>query len=311
MWTPPGSNDLPGSGGWDDGSGPPGVPPSFPGSGPPAAPNDPLISPDYAGWFQRSTAIINAAWRPLLILQLCGLVITLPVLAFVSVQSAFDARDLDRKLEQGLSETPDLGNLVALGGISLAAGVVSYALYALVLLASVRVVVTVATGGQASVKRAASESLGRVLPFIGWELLTALLAMVAVCACFFPVLYVLAATAVLAAVVTFERDGILGRCFRLFNGDLGSSLARVLTIAAVWVVVSVVTGVPGFVLQPGADTSTGLLVAMAIVGALIQVAAQVVIGVITAPMIVTTYADMRARVEHLSTPMLVDELSVR
>jgi hypothetical protein len=290
---------------------PPGGPPSFPGSGPPAPPNDPLISPDYAGWLQRWTAILKAAWRPLLILQLCGLVITLPVLALVSVQSAFNARDVDRKLEQGLPETPDLGNLLALGGVSLAASVVSYALYALVLLASIRVVVTAATGGQASVKQAASGSLGRVLPFIGWELVTGLLAMVAVCACFFPVLYVLAATAVLAAVVTFERDGIIGRCFRLFNADLGSSLARVLTIAAVWLVTSVVTGVPGLVLQPSADTSTGLLVAMAIVAALIQVAAQVVIGVITAPMIVTTYADMRARIEHLTTPMLVNELAVR
>ncbi len=285
--------------------------PSFPPPSFPADPSDPLISPDLSGWMQRSTAIIKLGWRPLLILQLLGLVISLPLLTAVSVQGAFNTRDLERTAEQAVLEPADFGSFAALLGLALGGGLVSYLLYALVLLASIRVVVALAAEGRADVRASLTGAVRRIFPLIGWQLLTGLLAMVAICACVLPVFYVMAATAVLAAVVTFERGGLIARCFRLFNGSLGTAIPRVLVIGAVWVAASMITSMPGVLFAPGADTSTGVLVAGAIAATVIQLVGQVAIGIVTAPMVVTAYADMRARIEPVSTSMLVAELDQR
>jgi len=316
MWNPPDSTDRSGWSGSGDWSGP-----SASGAAPPPQPwqaagapgfdpADPLISPDYAGWWARSTGIIKAGWRPLLALQLLGAVISLPLLGYVSTQSAFNTRELQKSLEQqAVPEPPDFGNFIASMFLGVGGSVVSYLLYALVLLAGVRVVVAVATTGTADLRSALAGAARRVFPLIGWQTLVGLLALVAFCACVLPVFYVLAATAVLPAVVTFERGGVIARCFRLFHSDLGASVARVATVFGLGLAVSVMASIPSIVLQPGAETSTGPLVAGAIVMTVIQTVVQVAIGVVTAPMIVTAYADMRARVEPLSTPVLVQELA--
>ncbi|HEX8628415.1 MAG TPA: hypothetical protein VF755_09625, partial [Catenuloplanes sp.] len=76
------------------GTPPYGVPQWYPGPGM-FDPGDPLISPDYAGWWARSMTILRAGWRPLLLLQLVtaafSLISEAPAEVFRALQRA-DAR---------------------------------------------------------------------------------------------------------------------------------------------------------------------------------------------------------------------------
>ena len=51
---------------------------------------DPLVSPNYAGWWSRGVAIVKRGWKPLIGLQAAGLLLTLlfqvPVGAFVALR---------------------------------------------------------------------------------------------------------------------------------------------------------------------------------------------------------------------------------
>jgi hypothetical protein len=183
-----------------------------------------------------------------------------------------------------------------------------------VLLASVRVVVAIATTGTADLGSSLAGSARRLFPLIGWQFLAGLLALAGLCACVLPVFYVIAATSVLAAVVTFERGDVIARCFRLFHGDLGASVGRIVTVMglgfAVSMVGALIGAIPAAMFPLEADTTTGALVAVAVVPTLITGALQALVGVATTTLTVTAYADMRARIEPLSTQVLVQELAM-
>jgi hypothetical protein len=316
---PGGAYPPPSPGGWTQPHGSPTPPQQWPGGpgqgGHWGAPDlgDPLISPDYSGWWNRSTTLVKAYWRPLLLLQLIGFAITLPVLVFSGITQGFQARKLQEQfVGADIAEPPqfpDFGEFIAGTLVGTVGSLVAYLVYALILLAGMRLVVVAVAGGPVSVKEGLRGAAPRMFPLIGWQLLGGLLAIAALCACVLPVFYVVAVLAVLPAVVLFERGGVIARCFRLFHGDLGSSLARVVTVIAISIAASMAAGMVGVVFQPSASTSTPVLVVGAVIVALVQAVAQAAAGVVTVPMIATTYADMRARIEPLSTPVLVQELT--
>jgi hypothetical protein len=291
------------------GAPPPGWPPGY-GRFDPA---DPLISADYAGWWQRSTAIIKAGWRPLLVLQLIGVGI-----AFVLQAPAQIFQDLRVADLQLSGARPDAGWLAGVFGPVLVAALLAGLVSILVNLASVRMVVAVATGGVPSSGHALRGAVRRLLPMVGWSLVAALIGLVAVLACFLPVFYVAAVFVVLPAVVVFERGGAIARCFRLFHVDLGASVARVATVAGIAVGAVVV----GFVVQvliqvaftggaladPGVTPGTASTIASGMLGLLLQSALTAGLGVVLTPLIVAAYADLRARHEPLTTGTLVQEL---
>jgi hypothetical protein len=90
-------------------------------------------------------------------------------------------------------------------------------------------------------------------------------------------------------------------------------VARVATILGVIIVASFVGGVIGggisAIVAPAATATTGALIAGSLLTTAIGVIVAAAIGILVAPMIVTAYADMRARIEPVSTNALVHELN--
>jgi hypothetical protein len=276
-----------------------------PGSG---DPSDPLISPDYAGWWQRNINILKAYWRPLAVLQAFGAVAELVLLIPADLVQALQARGLQggnpaaREIARAL---PGLG--AGLLGAILAALVVT-----LVTMAGMRLVVVAVTGGQPDVGDALRGALRRLPPLAGWGLLASLLVLFGLCLCLLPGLYFAAVFTVLPAVVLFERGGAIGRCFKLFHAEFAASLARVATIIGLAIAATLVTmtvdGIVGAIVRAG-SVATGALVSGTLVSTVLAVAVNAALGVVLAPLTLTTYADERARLEPLHTGVLAHELA--
>ncbi len=350
MWNPPDPNDR---SGWPDpnqghGTGwtpPPASPYGTPPAGPPAGPygtppavrygtppaggfggpppgigdGDPLVSPNYEGWWMRSFELFKRGWRPLLILQLIAFVVALPLTVYTAIFQGIVLPEWEDRINAqidvgGPLALADFTPLIVHAVILVVGGIVALLFYWLVLLASFRVVATVAVGGEVSLGAALKHGLRRLLPMIGWQILGSLLVLIGICACILPGVYVIAVLLVMPAVVAFERGangGAIDRSFRLFHGDLGTSAARVATMLGLYVVVALVVGVLAAVVELGTGTAdqVGVVVAGAAVSSLLQVALQAAVTVCGVPLLVTTYADMRARVEPFSTAVMAEELS--
>ncbi|BCB86200.1 hypothetical protein Psuf_035130 [Phytohabitans suffuscus] len=129
-----------------------------------------------------------------------------------------------------------------------------------------------------------------------------------------PGLYFGAVLVVLAPVVALERRNAIGRCFKLFHGDFGASLARVATILGILIAASVIgggVGVAATLAAPPQTASTGALIAAAAVSSGFAAVIGGAVRLLTDPLTVAAYADMRARVEPLSTAVLAREAGIR
>jgi hypothetical protein len=283
----------------------PPTPPGYPGS--PMPPADPLVSPDFSGWWQRGITIVKVAWRPLVILQAIGAVVGLvlrgpaALLQATSIGS-FTAANRDAR-------TVDPAKLFAGLGVGFAGQLLAAFVSALVLLAVVRVTIVAATGGQPSVADALRGAVGRLLPLVGWQLLAALITLAGLCACVLPGLYCIAVFTVLPVVVVVERGGVISRCFRLFHGDLGASLARVATIIGIGIGGGLLaSAVAGAFVRVSATTITPALVVSTFVVTAFTVAVQGGLAVLLGPLTTLAYADMRARIEPVSAAVLQQEI---
>jgi hypothetical protein len=291
----------------------PWVPPQAPPWGSPSGyPEDPLISPDYSGWWRRGVAITKLAWRQLLLLQAVVGVLTFTVETVATAWQSFALRDIDRAATAG--RDPDLGLIFAGTGLVLVAALVVALVTMVATLAAVRIVVEAATGAQPDLGAALGSAVRRLFPLLGWGILSALLIVVGLCACIVPGLYLAAVLLVLTPVVALERGNAIGRCFKLFHGDFGASMARTATIFGIVVGVSLVAGVIGVIaslVAPPETASTGALIASAAVSSAFSVVIGGAMRILVDPLTVAAYADMRARVEPLSTATLVQELAIR
>jgi hypothetical protein len=276
-------------------------------------PSDPLISADYAGWWQKNRNLFQVYWRQLALLQGVGAVAALVLRIPSALVQAIQTRGLRDVGQLNSAEVRDavVSALPALtiGTIgSILAGLV----LALISLAGMRLLVTGVTGGQPSIPDALRGTLGRLFPLVGWSLLASLIVGVGFCACFVPALYFAAVFTVLPAVVLFERGGVIVRCFKLFHGDFGSSIARVATVIGIAIAASLVSSSVGTIVYTVAhawSAGTGGLVSGTVIGTLFQVAITAALGVLLTPLVLTTYADERARLEPLHTGILAHELS--
>ncbi|MFC0526236.1 hypothetical protein [Phytohabitans kaempferiae] len=119
---------------------------------------------------------------------------------------------------------------------------------------------------------------------------------------------------VLAPVVALERGGAISRCFKLFHGDLGASLARTATIFGIVIGGSIVAGMIGLVgtlSAPVETASSGTIITWSLVEAAVSVVIGGALRILTDPLTVGAYADMRARVEPFSSAILAHEAGVR
>lgn len=287
-----------------------GIPPHYPGYAP-YDPTDPLVSRDYSGWWQRVFAILRAGWRPLLVLQL----IVAAVYFVVQLPGHLMLNDASRAVSAESTDIP-WGEFAAAAGVLMVGALLLIGLSALMTVASVRTVLLVATGRQVRVGEQLRASLRRLLPMIGWETLAAVIAIFALLACFLPVLYALAVFLILPAVVVFERGGAIGRCFELFHNDLGAAVARAATVGGLAVGASIVVAVLDFALTfaidgvPGSDSTlgSGQSVPATVVSLGLNSLLTAAIGLLWAPFLVVTYADLRARREPVTTAQLAQQL---
>jgi hypothetical protein len=286
-------------------------------------PADPLVSDDFAGWTRRTGAIIKAGWKKLAILQLIILTPLILLSIPFNIGMAFWQRDLAENLTNqaatGTIESPfasvDPAVAVALIVGAVVVGILVSLWFALGTLATVRMVVSIATGTPLTIGGALRSVVGRLPAYIGWAFLAGLISIVALLACILPVFYVAAVFAILTPVIVFERTNVISRCFQLFHADFGSAAARVVTIAAVsigaGVVVATMSSIGtaavggGTLLAPSLDASTASLIASSIISAVFNLASYLFSGVVITPLIVATYADLRARREPFTTSQLI------
>ncbi|WP_433375331.1 hypothetical protein ACQPZX_05730 [Actinoplanes sp. CA-142083] len=297
------------------GYGPPGYPPPYGQPGAPygqpgpsygapttlppeyyAGPDDALVSPDFAGWWARSFRLLRLAWRPMVIIQLIAVVPTTLLLAWLDVASGDRLRSADTT-DVTMDELVDLI-------VPFLAFIAVVALLGLtVSLATQRILVQTATARPHSIGAALLDGLRRTPALIGWGLLAGLMILVGLVFCIIPGIYLAAVFSILPVVVLLERGNVIGRVFQLFHANFGAALGRIAVFLGLNVAFFLVESTFTNALFPGAssgDISTGGTVASELVSALFSVASAVVL----APMLLTAYADMRARHEPFSTAYL-------
>jgi hypothetical protein len=298
------------------GQSPYGAPPGWGGESY-AAPDDPMISSDYAGWWRRSLAAIRGCWPWLVGLYGVLLVLTVALQAVLATRLAPVLNDIEAANETARrtgTPDPDLGRklLSALGDLAgtVAVGAVVVGVVALVVeLAVVHVVVEGATGGPIRLGSALGLAGRRFFPAIGWSLLAAPLVLVGACCLVVPGLYFgLLFSTLLVPVVVLERRNAIGRVFSLAHRDLGVALSRMGTIFGLAFLLAVLSWVVSTVIELAGGgrghASFPVQLAAAVVAGLLTLCYQVLVG----PMKVLAYADMRSRVEPVSARMLREAL---
>jgi hypothetical protein len=283
---------------------------------------DPLISPDYNGWFSRATALVKVGWRQLAALQAIGIAAVVAAQLPIILWTVSVSTDLGG-VSDDPAATPEVGVLFGLLGATVVGVFVTVLVAALVTLASIRVGVAVATGAEPNVGDALRGALGRMFPMLGWQIVAGFIILAGVCACVLPAIYLYAVFVTIPAVVAFERTNVISRCFQLFHRDLGAAVARAATIIGLTVAVAVVAGIVDAIVSAitGASTNefgavsgdnlgTGALIGSSILSTLIGALLGAVAAVFTSQLTLTAYADLRARVEPVSTAVLASELGL-
>ena len=276
----------------------PGAPGHGPaGYGPPpgyyAGPDDPLVSADFGGWWRRGFTLLAATWRPMVLLQLMWvlplLVIELFAIGGTTTITTTSADDIDW-------QTEIVEPLAIVAPFLIVFGLLSV----VVQLATVDVLVQRALGRPVALGAALRAGLRRMLPLIGWEILGGLLAFVGLVFCILPGIYVVAVLMILPPLILLERGQGIGRAFQLFHADFGAALGRAATIVGLYFAFSLVSTSFSGALNSGGEPNVGMGIVAAIIGAGLSIATFVVIS----PLLLTAYADMRARREPFSTAYL-------
>jgi hypothetical protein len=270
-------------------------------------PHDPLVSADYAGWWRRALAIVRAAWPQLLVLELVGAVVGTAVQTPVAVMLDRVSLSVDESLQSG-DFGFGMGDLLAGLGAAALSLVIGVVVAAVVSLATLRISFAAAIGAPVRVGDGLSTAGRRLFPLLGWYLIAVPMVLVGLCACVLPGLYFAAVLSVLPAVVVFERGVGIGRCFKLFHGAFGASLARLATILVMYPVVGLITSVIGSVVEAGfnvTDTNDPRLILVSTFSTAVTFLGFGALAVLTTPLLLTAYADMRARVEPFGTATLL------
>ncbi|MEV6602468.1 hypothetical protein AB0M36_37305 [Actinoplanes sp. NPDC051346] len=281
--------------GWTGGSVAPGYG-AAPQPGWYASPDDPLVSPNFGGWWTRAFALLSAAWRPMAVVQLFWALPLVLLDVFIILAPV--------ETETGTNGEFTGGLLVALL-ISLGTDLVAMLLSFVTLLATVQILVQRATDQPVSVREALMTGLRRAPAMLGWGLLSGLLIMVGLLFCILPGLYVALAMSVLPVVVLLERGNGIGRAFELFHANFGAAIGRVATTAGVMLAFTLAGGALVLGLQP-TDALSGddVTVGVALTTAIISTTVSIISNVVVSPLLLTAYADMRARHEPFSTAYL-------
>jgi hypothetical protein len=261
-----------------------------------AGPDDPLVSNDMSGWWDRSLRLLRTAWRPLLVVHL----ISVPAFEILSAWAQFTAVDDITRDPDHVTGAEARAVLLRLG----LAIVVGALLSVVVGLSAQRILVQVATGRPASIGAALLDGLRRTPALIGWGFPVALMVLGGLLFCILPGLYLGAVFTVLPAIVLLERGNAISRSFQLVHADIGAALGRIVVYYGVSFLFVTVESLLSRAVAAFGTSLAGTVVSTA-VGIVFSLAAAVAIS----PMVLTAYADMRARREPFSTAYLAASAS--
>jgi hypothetical protein len=269
---------------------PPGYPPGYY-----AGPDDPLVSPDFAGWWSRSMRLLSVAWRPLLIVQLLWAV---PLLVLTILGNVLPG--------DTTTTTDELGwkDLTPLLFIALPVLAAAFLIALIAELAMFDLLVRHVTGRPMSIRDALMTGLRRTPAMLGWGIIGGLLILVGAVFCLLPGVYFGLVLTILPAVVLLERGNAIGRSFQLFHANFGAAIARVGVICAVSIGFLIVENAFAGALGNGYLSEGPVSTTAGVVTAFLSVAFSIISGVVVAPLTLTAYADMRARREPFSTTYL-------
>ena len=113
---------------------------------------------------------------------------------------------------------------------------------------------------------------------------------------------------VLPAVVVFERGAGIGRCFKLLQCRFVASLARLATILVMYPIVGLITSVIGSFIESSfkvVDPDDPRLIISNVATTVVTSVGFAALAVLTTPLLLTAYADMRARIEPFTTATLL------
>jgi hypothetical protein len=274
---------------------PPGLPPAYY-----ATPADPLVSPNYEGWWQRGVALARRTWKQVLIVHAITAVPTTALTLPATLRFTEESDALTSATTATPGQVPDLSEYLPAALQLAALTIVASLISAVAVAVSIQLVVLAATGRPVDIGVAFRIGVRRAPAVIGWGALAGFVYLGAALACLLPVFYVAAALMILPVVVTLERGAGIGRSFSLFHADLGTSISRLATMFGLSMGSILVFGVIGAVGRTALGGSTGV-----VVSTLLSSFAGLALGILLTPLMVTTYADMRARREPFSTAYLV------
>ena len=274
-------------------------------------PADPLISNDFNGWWRRSFALVKAAWRPMAVIQAIvavpTLAVMLPAMVMFQDRQRVAQENLQASVDAGTN--PNIADFFAGLPALMAAAAVASVFYGLGALATAQVAVWRATGRPGSlVGPALLVAVKRFPALLGWYLLAIPVLVVATVLCFFPAIYVGAVLTVLPVVVLLERGTGIGRCFKLFHANLGVSVSRIATVFGLSMAAGLVLTLVNTLIDVtiGGSYATPTTTAT-VINTVLQSVYYIAAYVVLAPLLLTTYADQRARHEPFTTANLVTE----
>jgi hypothetical protein len=275
--------------------------PPQPGYGPQfgfyPGPDDPLVSPNFAGWWNRSLSLLTTSWRPMALVQLIWAIPLIAIGVVVNLLSTVDTTTTTS------TDIPAEAIVALFVGVAVALVVVLASLVSQ--LATIQILVQRVTGQPISIGSALLTGLRRAPAMIGWGILAGLLGLVGLLACILPGIYVFLAMSVLPVIILLERGQGIGRAFQLFHADFGAAIGRVATIIGISVAFGIVDGFLSTGLTAGGAIGDGVGVGLAVIAAIISGVISIASSIVSSPLLLTAYADMRARHEPFSTAYLV------
>ena len=251
------------------------------------SPDDPLVPGDFSGWFQKTIGVVQRSWRQLGIIQLV-LAVLAAIYGAVTVTMTASMEEFSAQLEAGQPAPPDaMSTVFSFLGTVLIGMVVLGVVTALLVSASMFVVIRDAAGQPASLGDALRFGGSRLLATIGWGILSFIMIMVGTLLLIIPGIYLsVVISATLVGVIVVERGGI-GRCFALVNPRFWPTTGRLVVL---WVMYAVYYGITYSIsLAFGGPASA--------THAIVQAILTIPIGVLVTAAIVVTYAELRFR-EH-------------
>ena len=233
-------------------------------------PHDPLISGDYQGWWRRSLALLKAGWRPMATVQANVTVLTLAfeVPCWAPSRSSSARRGREIRLT---SSSPAF--LSCPPPSSCRACSTCWASWR-------------PRNWWCRPRRAAATASARCVPaLLGWYLAAVLL-------CFLPVIYVGVVLTILPACRRWSCWS--AATAGAFGCSTRTSACRIATIVGLNIAAALVMSLMSVTLGGGLESPN-----TTVLDAILQGAYYVAAGLVGTPLLVTAYADMRARHEPL------------